>query len=382
MPNGRTLLAICTLPPWPVTNGYALRVNGLLRALAARWRITLLAPVGRQGPLPADIAEHVAIDLRGSGLTYPWRFDGRALHHAATALAASRSFGRALVWPGAEAVWFGTEALPPGVMDMIDCNPLEFWRTACLPGASARERLRSVRELGIAAVFARRTVRRFGATVCVGEQDAAWLRRIGGRDRVHVVRSGVALPPASSLLPETVDPAVSFIGTLDYPPNVDAVRFLTGAIWPLVRAQVPAARLLVAGRNPVAAIAALDGRDGMEVAADVPDTTAVLSRSWVSVAPMRTGVGIKNKVLEAWACGRPVVMTGRATNGLVLPPGHARLVQEGAPALAAQIVALLQDADARRALGNAARAHAARCSWAAAADQLDELLLAAGPPLR
>ena len=175
---------------------------------------------------------------------------------------------------------------------------------------------------------------------------------------------------------------MSFTGTLDYPPNVDAVAFLTGAIWPLVRAQVPAARLVVAGRNPVAAIAALNGRDGIEVAADVPDMAAVLRRSWVSVAPMRTGLGIKNKVLEAWACGRPVVMTGLATNGLVLPPGHARLVQAGAPALAAQIVALLQDADARRALGEAARAHAAaRFCWAAAADRVHLLLLAAGPPL-
>ena len=189
-----------------MTNGYALRADGLLRGLAGRWRITLLAPIGPEGPVPADVADHVAVDLRGSGLSYPWRFDGRALRDAATTLAGSRSFDRALVWPGAEAVWFGTAALPAGVMDMIDCNPLEFWRMARLPGASARERLRSVRELGIAAAYARRTVRRFAATVCVGEQDAAWLRRLGGRDRVHVVPNGVAWPPVSSLLPEAVGP--------------------------------------------------------------------------------------------------------------------------------------------------------------------------------
>ena len=73
---------------------------------------------------------------------------------------------------------------------------------------------------------------------------------------------------------------------------------------------------------------------------------------------MRTGVGIKNKVLEAWACGRPVVMTRLATNGLTLPPGHEGLVQDGARQIAEAVIRLLQD-PARRRLGAAARAHVA-----------------------
>lgn len=373
--DGSALLAVCTLPPCPITNGYSLRVFNLLRELAARWRITLLAPAGSEGLLPEDIAEHRRIDLGGSGLTYPWRFDQSRLRDAVLGLMQTRKFDRALVWPGAEAVWFGRSGLPVAVMDMIDCNPLEFFRGAMSGGSSTRERLRSLRELGTATLFAHRTVRSFAATACVGEQDAAWMRRIGGRNTVHMVPNGVSLPLGSSLLPEDDRPTLSFTGTLNYGPNVDAVTYLTTALWPRIKAAVPEAILVLAGRNPAPSIAALHGRGGIEVAANVPDMAAVLSRSWISVAPMRTGVGIKNKVLEAWACARPVVMTKLATNGLTLPLGHEELVQASAGGLAVKIVELLRNHAARGRMGDAARLHVLeQFSWQSAADRIDRLL--------
>jgi glycosyltransferase involved in cell wall biosynthesis len=371
------LLAVCTLPPWPARDGYSLRVGNILRELAARWSIVLVSP---EGEVPG-LTEHIPVRLSGPGLTYPWRFDGAPLREALARAVARHRPDRALVWPGAEALWFGARELPPAVMDMIDCNPLEFWRGAWSApgvGGSLRERARNLSEVGVAALYARRTVRSFAATLCVGGQDAAWMARIGGRGSVHVVPNGVALPDAAGIPAEAERPTLSFTGTLDYAPNVDAVRFAARRIWPRVLREVSEARFVIAGRRPVGEIAALDGRDGIAVETEVPEMAAVLGRCWVSLAPMRTGVGIKNKVLEAWACGRPVVMTPLATNGLVLPPGHAGLVSAGAAGLAAAAVALLRDEAGRRRLGLAAREHVARhCGWAAAAARVDELLRSA-----
>ncbi len=371
-----TLLAVCTLAPWPVRNGYSLRVFNLLRELAPHWSITLLAPDdgGRVAP---GIADHVPLALQGQGLTYPWRFDGRTLRAAIDRLVRERRPDRALVWPGAEAAWFGRQGLPPSVMDMIDCNPLEFWR-GTLAGPGLRDRWRNLSQLGVAARYARRTVRSFAATTCVGEQDAAWMARLGGRGAVHVVPNGVALPPEAELVDEAGPPTLSFTGTLDYPPNIDAVRYAAAEIWPRIRRAAPGARFVIAGRNPGPELLALDGRDGIEIMADVPDMAPVLGRSWASIAPMRTGVGIKNKVLEAWACARPVVLTPLATNGLVLPPGHETLVRTGADGLAEAVIGLFGDAEGRRRLGLSARETVERhLTWAAAAARLDGLLRAA-----
>ena len=82
--------------------------------------------------------------------------------------------------------------------------------------------------------------------------------------------------------------------------------------------------------------------------------------AWVAIAPMRIGVGLKNKVLDTWASARPAVMTPLATNSLVMPPGHDRLVQSDAPRFVQAVVMLLQDAPLRLQLGNAARDLVAR----------------------
>ena len=255
---------------------------------------------------------------------------------------------------------------------------LEFWGAVrTTPGW--RLRLYWLRELLTSARYARRGFRAFAATVCVGERDAAWLRRMGGR-RVHVVPNGVALP--EEVPPEAACPVLSFTGTLDYHPNVDAALFAARAVFPLARAALPEARLLIAGRRPVREVRDLAALPGVEVAADVADMRAVLARTRVGLAPMRAGSGIKNKVLEAWACARPVVMTRVAANGLSLPEGHAGLVRDGPEAQAEAAVGLLCDSGRAAALGGLARAHvAAAFSWARQAERLGRILREAGPPV-
>ncbi|MEJ0017109.1 MAG: glycosyltransferase family 4 protein [Acetobacteraceae bacterium] len=374
-----SLLAVATLPPWPTTNGYALRVGHLLEELARDWSITLVAPASDQ--MPPQITRHVPVTLPARGVTYPWRYDQTTLAAALAHALATRRHDCALVWAGAEALWFGRRDLPPAVVDAIDCNPLEFWRGA-LSYRDLRQRLRALREIPVASRYTRRMVRSFAATVCVGEADARWLRRIGGRDTVYAVPNGVDLPPPAAIAAEAAAPVLSFTGTLDYQPNIEAARYAVAMVWPRVLAAVPSARFRIAGRHPVPEVLALAGHSGVEIVPDVPDMRQEIGRGWVSIAPMRSGVGIKNKVLEAWACGRPVVLTRLATNGLVVPPDHAGLVADDAGAMAAAVVALFHDAARRAHLGASARANvAAHFTWAGSAARVAALLRAVSGPV-
>jgi glycosyltransferase involved in cell wall biosynthesis len=362
-----SLLAVCTLPPWPVLNGYSLRVAHLLEHLAAQWSITLIAPPIEA--LPPAITRHVPVALPASGVTYPWRFDQTTLRATLDRTIAETRFGCALTFPGAEALWFNRTDLPPAVVDIIDCNPLEFWR-GFLSYRDLRQRYRAFREIAVSTRYARRMVRSYTATVCVGEADARWLRRIGGRNTVHVIPNGVDLP--SQIADESSGPTLIFTGALDYQPNIEAVLFAAQSIWPRIIAARPDARFVIAGRNPVPAIRALAH---VEIAANVPDMTQVLGEAWVAIAPMRSGVGIKNKVLEAWACSRPVVMSTLATNGLIVPPDHTSLVGATADAMAAAVLRLFDDANERHHLGRSARQNAQRhFTWAGVAAKLDTLL--------
>jgi polysaccharide biosynthesis protein PslH len=366
-----SLLVVTPLAPWPVRDGHTLRVAHLVEALAADWDVTLLAP---SGPVPAGI-EATGVLLPAAS-TFPWHYDAAPLRAGLDALIARRRFDRALVFAGAEAVWFGRADLPPAVADLIDCNALEFWRAArTTPGVRAR--LSRLREMMVSVTYARRGFRAFAATVCVGETDAAWLRRMGGGARVHVVPNGV-VPPAEAP-PAAGAPVLSFTGSLDYHPNIDAALFAARAVFPLVRGVLPDAHLLIAGRRPVPEIRALGRLPGVEVLGDVADMNDVLVRTTAALAPMRAGSGIKNKVLEAWACARPVVMSRIAANGLTLPEGHAPLVCDGAEAQAAAAVMLLRDPGRAAKLGGVARAHVASAfTWQSQARRLDRILRAAG----
>ncbi len=369
-----SLLAVTPLAPWPVRDGHTLRVAHLLETLALRWEVTLLAPAG---PVPAAIAEAVGVTLPQAS-TSPWRYDASPLGTALDRMLAGRRFDRALLFAGAEAVGFGRRTLPPAVVDLIDCDAVEFWRAA-RTAPSLRLRLYWLRELLTSVRYARSGFRAFAATVCVGETDAAWLRRMGGR-RVHVVPNGVELPPEP--LPDAGRSVLSFTGMLDYHPNVDAAVFAARAVFPLVRTAMPEARLLIAGRRPVAEVRELAALPGVEVVADVADMREVLARTRVGLAPMRAGSGIKNKVLEAWACARPVVMTEIAANGLSLPEDHAGLVRNRPEAQAEAALGLLRDPARAATLGERAHAHvAAQFSWARQAARLDAILRDAGPPV-
>jgi glycosyltransferase involved in cell wall biosynthesis len=366
------LLAVCTLPPLPALNGYSLRVSNLLRHLAPRWSITLIAPPS--DAIATIVAHHMRLILPAHGVTYPWRFDQTALRATVDRAVGDHRPDRALVWAGAEAIWFDRPDLPRAVVDAIDCNPLEFWR-GFVSYRDVRQRGRALREIAVATRYARRTVRSYAATVCAGEADARWLRRIGGRDTVHVVPNGVDIPPLDSIAPEADVPTLSFTGALDYQPNIEAVLYAAKAIWPRIHATVPQARFIVAGRNPVSAVSALGGHSNIDIAPNVPDMAREIGRSWVSIAPMRSGVGIKNKVLEAWACARPVVLSRLATNGLIVPADHAWLVDTTAEAMAASVLALFADAGRRRRLGQSARENVqAHFTWAGAAARVDTLL--------
>jgi glycosyltransferase involved in cell wall biosynthesis len=89
---------------------------------------------------------------------------------------------------------------------------------------------------------------------------------------------------------------------------------------------------------------------------------------------MVTGTGIKNKVLEAMALGRPVVTTPFGTQGISITPGVQLSVEMSAEGFAARVIELLGSPELRQTMGHAARDFVARHhSWAGVTDAIDGL---------
>ena len=203
------------------------------------------------------------------------------------------------------------------------------------------------------------------AVVVRTDEDADLLRAQVPGAAVRVVPNGVDVPPAGAPADR---PVLAFLGAYDATSNVQAAQLLVREVLARVGARVPAASALLIGRNPPGAVRSLDA----EVTGMVPDVTAALRRASVFVAPMESGVGVKNKVLQAMAAGLPVVASPLAVQGI--GAGDGVLVGSSSAALADLVVELLDDPERRRRLGQANRDRAASAlSWSRSAALLEQI---------
>ncbi len=122
---------------------------------------------------------------------------------------------------------------------------------------------------------------------------------------------------------------IVFVGALDFQPNVDGIVHFARRIWPDLYRQ--GRQLEIVGRRPTEAVQSLAAIPGVCVAGEVPDVRPWLLLADVVIVPTRAGGGVKNKVLEACAMGRPVVASPRALGGLSARAG-TDLLCAGAPA--------------------------------------------------
>lgn len=151
-------------------------------------------------------------------------------------------------------------------------------------------------------------------------------------------------------------PTLLFVGTFHWRPNVEAVEYLVEKVWPLVKKQVPNARLRIAGASPTAKIQSFQEKDAsIIVTGRVPDIRDEYSRAHVLVAPVLSGKGTRYKVLEAMASKTPVVGTEIALEGIGAEPETECLIGNTPVELAAQTVRVLQDVSLQKSLGEAGR---------------------------
>jgi glycosyltransferase involved in cell wall biosynthesis len=200
-------------------------------------------------------------------------------------------------------------------------------------------------------------LRPYGAAVFVTGEDAREVARLDPQVRTEVIP--LAIDAAAFERPADVEPRdptqVLFTGVLSTPANEHAARRLAVDVMPLVRAEVPGARLSLVGRAPSAAVRHLQG-PGVEVVADAPDLRPWLWGAGAFACPMAHGTGSKNKLLEAMAAGAAAVATPLACRGLAVRDGEHLLVAGTDRELAAGLVAVLRDDGRRARLAAAARA--------------------------
>ena len=226
------------------------------------------------------------------------------------------------------------------LVDLADVDS-EKWREYARTGSFPMSWVHA-REWRQTAALERRIARECDWSTFVSAEEAALFAGLvpARANTVRAISSGVDhayFDPAAPIAPAPFDtgmPNYVFTGTMDYPPNIGAVTWFAETILPIIRRTQPDAQFHIVGSSPAPAVTKL-AAPGIIVTGRVPDVRPYVAHATACVAPMRIARGIQNKVLEAMAMARPVVVTPDALEGIAAAPGHEVILADSAEAFAA-----------------------------------------------
>lgn len=267
----------------------------------------------------------------------------------------------------------------PRVLDWPDSSTLIWRRRLAAHGSELGLRRRWVEGLQAHRQRGRESalVKCFDLTITIAEPDRDVLLEVGGvaADRVRVVPNGVSEQALrTSPQPGMRENSVVFWGNLDFPPNASAVRWFHRQVWrPLLAGS--GITWHIVGANAAPDIVAMGNEPGICVHGYVAELFTLARGQGVMINPMVEGSGLRNKVLEAFALGLPVVSTTLGADAFGIEDGRHCCIADAPTEFAFAVRDLLeQPARAQRIAINARELVHRRFTWPAAGKALVEAL--------
>lgn len=189
----------------------------------------------------------------------------------------------------------------------------------------------------------------FEVKTIISEQDRNLIAH-PDKDKIHCIPNGVDPQFLESLQRDEKYDLV-FVGNMNYPPNIDAVRYIVSDILP----ELDNRSLLIAGANPHPSIQKLNQLDNVHVSGWIKDIRDAYLSGKVFLAPMLSGTGMQNKLLESMALGTPCVTTSLANNAIKAENGTEIIVGDSKEELIDACNLLLNNESKRKEIASAAK---------------------------
>ena len=193
----------------------------------------------------------------------------------------------------------------------------------------------------------------FDRSIVISEVDKQYILKGGKQKKDIRVIGNYVDSPEESICHRDGNYNIVFVGKMNYEPNVTAAKFFVYDVLPFIRNVIPDVKFYVVGANPVAEVRQLAQMPNVCVTGKVSDVGDYMRQAAISVAPMCSGAGIQNKILQAMSFGGCVVTTTIAAEGLDINQSGI-VVRDSAKELADAIVSLLRNPSQRAQIGKRA----------------------------
>ena len=394
------ILYIAHRIPYPPNKGDKIRAFHEVRALATIADVYLCALVDdpddwQHEAALRELCAHVSLvnlnprlkkvlALRGLLTGKPMSveyFYEKKLQQAVDAVLAERTFDAIVCFSGTSAeylfqskeaaVFAAAESTRPRlIMDFCDVDSLkwkEYAQRAAFPLS-----LLYCAEGQLLARYERKVAQSFDHAILITENEKQlFAATVYDTEKLTVIGNGVDLDyfnplgqPQEADVSEEKTPELLFVGAMDYHANVDGVCWFAEAVWPAIVERYPAAVFTIVGRNPTKEVLALQRHRNIRVTGGVDDVRPYYQRATMVVVPLRIARGIQNKVLEAMAMAKPVLVSRAAFTGLEAVPERDLLIADSVQDFVTHTVRLLEKPGLREQLAIESRKCVqARYAW-------------------
>jgi glycosyltransferase involved in cell wall biosynthesis len=221
--------------------------------------------------------------------------------------------------------------------------------------------------------YLNRLMQSFVGSTVASEQEQQLLQQVlSNTPAVSVTPNCINLPDYTAVNePEQADTLI-YTGAFSYFANHQAMVWFVGQVYPRIKAEIPAARLVITGNH---ADRPLPSAPDVTLTGFVDDVRPYIASAAISLAPIWHGGGTRLKILEAMALRTPVVATSKGAEGLAVTPEEHLLIADTPADFSAAVVRLLQDKSLRERLAeNAFQLVSQKYDWAAMMPQFLNLV--------
>lgn len=373
------ILLLCKKFPWPLKDGEVIAIHNNIKAFSrAGHKVTVLAMNTLKhhtdvNELPEDIsdmARYISVDIDTGvkplpalqnlllgGSYHIERFISKNFRKQLNDLLTQEQFDLIQC----EGLYFGPyleqiRSLTKAPVTMRAHNvEAEIWQRVAeeTPGFLRKNYLKV--QAGRMFRYEQKQFNRYDAIIPITERDASQIKSLGASKPVFTSPAGIDLERYDNYLNKDIQPlSVGFIGSLDWLPNVEGLRWLVHEVWPKVSRQLPAARLYIAGRNMPLTLK-LWNSDTIKVLGEVDNSLEFMSNKQLLVVPLFSGSGMRIKIIEGMALGKAQLSTSIGAEGINYTAGKNLFVADNEAAFTKKMIQLLSHANTCQKAGEQAR---------------------------
>lgn len=198
------------------------------------------------------------------------------------------------------------------------------------------------------------------AIVSITDYDKNLFRELGFNKPIYTCITGVEVSKYRHKGNVVKKPNTIFhFASMDWMPNEEAVDWFLKNCWPKVIETVHDAKLVIAGRNMPQRFLKLS-LPNVQVIETVKDAKEFYNQHEIMLVPLLSGSGLRIKIIEGMAYGKPIVSTSVGAEGIAITNGKNILIEDDPVKFADAVISLLKDDNKRTELGSEAQAFAAK----------------------